>query len=308
MGFLKVGYLTLYSSVVLLGLTLSLLPLVQISSLLPLVQILSLLPLVQLPTTNKRFTAEMKRVLGSDYLEDIPQNLKAQMRPKPVAIADVFRGIPYPQVRIERGIVFARPDGVELKLNTYRPLIEGKHPTLIIIYGGAWHEGTPDSYEDFSCYMAAQNYTVIAIDYRHAPQYKFPVQLEDVETALAYIQEHALDLSVDLDRMAIMGRSAGGHLATLAAYKQDAMPFRAVVNYYGPVDLIEGYCDPPVPDPIDTHTVLENFLGSIPQEQPELYQQASPINYLRPRSATLFTNICRTRSFSTSKVWATAIR
>ena len=244
--------------------------------------ILSLLPLVQLPATNKRFAAEMERVLGTDYLQDIPQDIQSMMRSQPVAIADVFRGIPRADVRIQRGIVFAKPDGVELKLNTYRPLTEGKYPTLVIIYGGAWREGTPDSYEDFSCYMAAQNYTVIAIDYRHAPQYKFPAQLEDVETALAYIRDRAVDLSVDLNKMAIMGRSAGGHLATLAAYKQDAITFRAVVSYYGPVDLIEGYYDPPVPDPIDIHTVLEHFLGGTPKEQPNLYQQASPNNYLRP--------------------------
>ena len=244
--------------------------------------ILSLLPLVQIPAANKLFTAEMERVWGTEYWQKIPQDLQDRMRPQPVAIADVFRGIPRPDVRIERGIVFANPDGVELKLNTYKPLTAGKNPTLIIIYGGAWREGTPNSYEDFSCYMAAQNYTVIAIDYRHAPQYRFPAQLEDVETALAYIRDRAADLEVDLNKMAIMGRAAGGHLATLAAYQQDAMPFRAVVNYYGPVDLIAGYYDPPVPDPIGIHTVLENFLGGTPAEQRELYQQASPINYLQP--------------------------
>ena len=244
--------------------------------------ILSLLPLVQLPATNQQFTGEMEQVLGTDYLKDIPEEIKNLMRSKPMAIADVFRGIPRPKVRIDRGIVFASPDGVDLKLNTYRPLATGKYPTLIIIYGGAWREGTPDSYEQFSCYMAAQNYTVIAIDYRHAPQYKFPAQLEDVETALQYIQKQAIALEVDTDKMAIMGRSAGGHLATLAAYKQDAISFRAVISYYSPVNLTAGYYDPPVPDPIDIHTVLENFLGGTPQEQPELYRQASPINYLRP--------------------------
>lgn len=244
--------------------------------------ILSLLPLVQLPATNQRFIVEMERVLGIDYLKDIPEDMRNLMRSNPMAIADVFRGISRPEVRINRGIVFASPDGVDLKLNTYKPLATGKYPTLIIIYGGAWREGSPDNYEQFSCYMAAQNYTVIAIDYRHAPQYKFPAQLEDVETALQYIQKQAIALEVDTDKMAIMGRSAGGHLATLAAYKQDAIPFRAVVSYYSPVNLTEGYYDPPVPDPIDIHTILENFLGGTPKEQPKLYQQASPINYLRP--------------------------
>ena len=243
---------------------------------------LSLLPLLQLPAVNREFTAEMETVLGTDHLQAVPQALQNQMRPQPFAIADVFRGIAIKEVRIERGIIFASPDRVDLKLNIYRPPLSGKYPALIIIYGGAWRGGTPNSYETYSSYMAAQGYSVIAIDYRHAPKYKFPAQLEDVQVALRYIQDRADDFEVETKRMAIMGRSAGGHLATLAAYQQNAFPFRAVVSYYGAVNLTEGYYDPPVPNPIDTRTVLKNFLGGTPQEFPELYQQASPINY--PRS------------------------
>lgn len=244
--------------------------------------ILSLLPLTQFSSVDRAFNTEMERVWGANYLENIPPDIKASMRSKPLNIADVFRGIPRSKVQIDRGIVFASPDGVDLKLNTYRPLATGKYPTLIIIYGGAWRSGSPDTYEDFNCYMAAQNYTVIAIDYRHAPQYKFPSQLEDVETALTYISDRAEELSVDTNKMAILGRSAGGHLASLAAYKQDAMPFKAVINYYGAVNLTEGYYDLPTPDPIDIQTILKNFLGGTPQQQPELYEKASPINYPRP--------------------------
>ncbi len=244
--------------------------------------ILSLLPLLQFPAANKRFSAEMERVLGVDYLNKIPPDLQQQMRSQPLLIADIFRGIPSREVRINRGIVFASPDRVDLKLNLYRPLASGKNPTLIIIYGGAWRSGSPDDYEQFSSYIAAQGYSVITIDYRHAPKYKFPIQLEDVQTACNYIQEHADDLEVDLNRISIMGRSAGGHLATLAAYQQNAIAFRSVVSYYGASNLTEGYYNPPVPNPIDTRAILKNFLGGTPEEVPELYRQASPINYPRP--------------------------
>ena len=244
--------------------------------------ILSCAPLLQLPATNQRFAEKMERVLGTDYLAKIPQDLQQQMRPVPFAIADVFKGISIPKVQSNRGIVFASPDGVDLKLNLYRPTTAGINPTLIVIYGGAWRSGSPNDYEQFSSFIAAQGYTVINIDYRHAPQYKFPVQLEDVNTALQYIQDNAADLSVDLEKMAIMGRSAGGHLATLAAYQENAISFRSVVSYYSPVNLTEGYYDPPVPNPINTKDVLTNFLGGTPQEFPELYRKASPINYPRP--------------------------
>ena len=245
---------------------------------------LSFLPLIQFPATERLFATEVERVLGADYLEQIPPATRAKMRSQPLVIADVFRGISHADVRIDRGLVFASPDGVDLKLNTYRPLNKGKHPTLIVVYGGAWRTGSPSDYEKFSSYMAAQNYTVITIDYRHAPQHQFPKQLEDVRAALTYIQAHADDLEVDLEKIAIMGRSAGGHLATLAAYRQNTIAFKAIVNYYAPVDLADGYDDLPSPDPIDVRTILENFIGGSPKEKPELYRQAALTTYLQADS------------------------
>ncbi len=243
--------------------------------------ILSSLPLVQFPATQARFAAEMQTVLGVNYLERIPMTMRARMRPQPFVLAATFRGIPIADVRVIKRIPFAAPDGVTLRLNAYQPLSVGKYPTIIIIYGGAWQGGSPDNDEMFSRYMAAQGYTVVTLDYRHAPQYHYPAQIEDVKTAIAYIQKHADELEVDVTRIALMGRSAGAHLAMLAAYQPDAPPVRAVVNYYGPVDLVEGYNDLPVPDPINTRFVLRTFLGGTPDELPDLYRQASPITYVR---------------------------
>lgn len=248
---------------------------------------LSLLPLIQLPIANTQFANEMATVLGTDYLNKIPQAVRAQMRPQPFVLADVFRGIPLKKVRIKRNITFASPAGIALKLNSYRPLATGKYPALVMIYGGAWKQGNPSNNERFSRYIAAQGYAVVAIDYRHAPQYRFPDQLQDIQAALQYIQRHAEALEIDSQRMALMGRSAGAHLALLAAYKQNPVRFQAVVNYYGPTDLAKAYNTPPFPDPINTRAVLEDFLGGSPEELPEMYRQASPINFVKPMPPSL---------------------
>ena len=248
---------------------------------------LSLLPLIQLPIANTQFANEMATVLGTDYLNKIPQAVRAQMRPQPFVLADVFRGIPLKKVRIKRNITFASPDGIALKLNSYRPLATGKYPALVMIYGGAWKQGNPSNNESFSRYIAVQGYAVVAIDYRHAPQYRFPDQLQDIQAALQYIQRHAEALEIDSQRMALMGRSAGAHLALLAAYKQNPVRFQAVVNYYGPTDLAKAYNTPPFPDPINTRAVLEDFLGGSPEELPEMYRQASPINFVKPMPPSL---------------------
>ena len=55
-----------------------------------------------------------------------------------------------------------------------------------------------------------------------------------------------------------------------------------MVNYYGPVNLTNGYYNPPFPNPIDTRAVLRAFLGGTPEELAEIYRKASPISYIRP--------------------------
>jgi acetyl esterase/lipase len=242
--------------------------------------IVSLLPVSQLPATNRQADTAMVQALGADYLTKIPQSVQAQMRPQPFVLADVFRGILTRQVRYTSGIPFAAPDGVSLTLDIYQPPQVGKYPAIVVIYGGAWQRGSPSDNAEFNRYMAARGYVVWAIAYRHAPRYRFPAQIEDVQAALAFIQQHATEYETDLERIALLGRSAGAHLAMLAAYRPDAPRIRAVVNYYGPVNLTKGYYDLPHPDPIDVRAVLKAFLGGSPDELPELYRQASPISYV----------------------------
>ena len=242
--------------------------------------IVSLLPLSQLPATNRQAEAAMVQALGADYLAKIPPSVQAQMRPQPFVLADVFRGIPTHPVRYTSGIPFAAPDGVSLTLDIYQPPQAGTYPAIVVIYGGAWQRGSPSDNAEFNRYMAARGYVVWAIAYRHAPRYRFPAQIEDVQAALAFIGQHATEYETDLERIALLGRSAGAHLAMLAAYRPDAPRIRAVVNYYGPVNLTKGYYDLPHPDPIDVRAVLQAFLGGSPEELPELYRQASPISYV----------------------------
>jgi len=239
--------------------------------------VLSLIPLAQFPATAQQAETAMRSKLGVDSLD----RTAANFRPAPFVLIDAFRGIPRSEVRRTLNIPVASPDNVPLTMNVYRPIQAGKNPAIVMIYGGAWRTGNPSANEQFSQYIATQGYTVLAIDYRHAPQYKFPTQIEDIKTAMKFIQQHADEYEVQIDRMAIMGRSAGGHLAMLAAYAIDAFPFRAVVNYYSPVDLTDGYNNPPFPDPINSREVLRNFLGGTPVELSELYRQASPYQNVR---------------------------
>ncbi|QKQ77061.1 alpha/beta hydrolase [Nostoc sp. TCL240-02] len=236
--------------------------------------------LVNIPLTQMQMDKAMKQGLGTDYLEKIPVQVRAKMQTHPFDLVNSFRGIALGKIRYQKDILFASPVGVPLKMEVYQPPQVGKYPAVIVIYGGAWQYGNPHANSEFNQYIAHQGYTVFAIDYRHAPKYQFPAQLDDVRTALNFIRKNAASYEADPERIVLIGRSAGAHLAMLAAYQPDAPPIRAVVNYYGPVNLPGGYKTPPFPDPINTRAVLKAFLGGSLEELPNQYQIASPINYL----------------------------
>ncbi len=246
------------------------------------------LELATIPQTQMRMADAISLGLGVNYLEKIPVEIRGKMRSHPFSLTDSFLGIHRDGTRHHTGIRFGNPNGVPLSMEVYQPLKAGKYPALVVIYGGAWQRGSPSANAEFNQYMASRGYTVFAIDYRHAPQHRFPAQLEDVRAALNFIRTHAVEYEADVERMVLFGRSSGAHLAMLAAYQPDAPPLRAVISYYGPVNLVEGYKDPPSPDPINVRQVLEAFLGGSPQELPQQYKIASPVHYVtRPLPPTL---------------------
>jgi acetyl esterase/lipase len=238
--------------------------------------IISILPLSQLPKAQQQADRAMQAVI------QVPAALPQNPRSYPFILTDVFRGIPESNIRYTPSIQFSNLNNVPLALNLYQPAKVGLYPAIVVIYGGAWQRGSPNQDAAFSRYMAAQGYVVWAISYRHAPQYHFPAQLEDVRTALDFIKQHAIEYETDINRLALMGRSAGAQLAMLAAYAPNDLKIRAVVDYYGPVNLTTGYYQLPTPDPIDSQAVLRSYFGGTPEDFPALYHQASPINAVKP--------------------------
>jgi acetyl esterase/lipase len=240
-------------------------------------------PLARAPFALRRFDAEMSRAFGDGFLNRVPVSVIQGMRERPIVVADLFRGIAWGDASVVHGIVFARPDGQALTVTVYRPKAPGRFPGIVQIYGGAWQRGEPDDDPGFARYLAARGYFVFAIDYRHAPRWAWPAQMDDVRAAFDWIHAHAAEHSADPSRLAVMGRSAGAQLALESAYGPYGLPVRAVVSYYGPVDLAEGYRHPPQPDPLDVRAVDEAFLAGTPDSAPARYRDASPITYVTRR-------------------------
>jgi acetyl esterase/lipase len=245
--------------------------------------LLASMPLARTPFVVRRFDATMRAALGDDFMRGVPAAQRVRMRPAPLVLSDLFRGIDAGDARVTRDVPFAAPHGIRLTLDVYQPPAAGPHPCVVQIYGGAWQRGEPGDDAKFATYLAAHGYVVFAIDYRHAPEFPWPAQIDDVRAALAWIRGHARDYDADASRLALLGRSAGAHLAMMAAYEAGAPPVRAVVSYYGPVDLTDGYLNPPSPDPLDVRAIEEALLGGTPDQMPDRYREASPISYVARR-------------------------
>ena len=240
-------------------------------------------PLVRAPFTLTAFDRAMEDGLGREYANQIPPAAAASLREHALSPADFVLGITRPDVLVRRGVEFAKPGGVPLTLDVYRPPSAGPHPVVIQLYGGAWQRGSPEDNGSFATWLASKGYLVVAADYRHAPGATWPAQIEDVRAALAWIAAHASEYEADPARMALLGRSAGAQLALVAAYQAHAPAVRAVVSYYGPTDLIEGWREPPRPDPLDVRTILETYLRGTPDSAADRYRDASPLTYVSAR-------------------------
>jgi acetyl esterase len=94
----------------------------------------------------------------------------------------------------------------------------GLAPALVFFHGGGWVIGNLDTH-DVACSKLAHagEMIVIAVDYRLAPEHKFPAAVEDANTATQWIAGNAAELGIDTARLAIGGDSAGGNLAAVVA-------------------------------------------------------------------------------------------
>ncbi len=136
-----------------------------------------------------------------------------------------------------KDVEFARPAGVSLTLDANIPESAQTQPAVLLVHGGGWEAGDKRTY--INPWFATLSQAKIAwftINYRLAPQWKHPAAVDDIDAALIWIRSNAQRLGIDPARIAIMGESAGGHLAALAAL-QNRNRVAAIVSFYGIYDI-----------------------------------------------------------------------
>ncbi|MEX0867511.1 MAG: alpha/beta hydrolase [Pirellulales bacterium] len=206
-------------------------------------------------------------------------------QPEALAFIDLIESMQTTKVR--RNLVYRTIDGASLKLDVYLPPNfdqddDARYPGVLYIHGGGWASGSKNNTPQVMQLLASHGYVVASINYRLAPKHTFPAQVEDARAALAWMAEHADDFQIDKQRLAVMGGSAGGHLALLvglmdsktAGDEAPLPPVRAIVNIFGPTDLTTGDW------PQSADSLLVQFMGGSLKDAPRRYQEASPVTYI----------------------------
>ena len=182
-------------------------------------------------------------------------------------------------------VTYCTVNGVELKMDVYFPLIQnGPVPAVVYVHGGGWSQGDKRSSVGNSeaFLLTDAGFVVFAVNYRLAPEYRFPAMIEDVKCAIRSIRAHSAEYNIDQNRIGAFGASAGGHLVSLLGtsdinagfdmgeYLEYSSRVQAVVDIFGPADL-----------------TLQNFSDEQIQNARQVFtadqlMPASPVTYISP--------------------------
>ncbi len=169
-------------------------------------------------------------------------------------------------------------------------------PVIVMFFGGGWQNGRPGLFTPLAQHLTLRGYITVIPNYRLSGEAPFPAPVHDCKAAVRWVRASAKRLNADPDRIAVMGGSAGGHLAAFVAatngdpafegmgdHKGQSSRVQAAVVMCGPVDLltddirkrVEEGARAPVGD-----AILDFMGGMTPSANIEAYEQASPITHL----------------------------
>ncbi len=183
------------------------------------------------------------------------------------------------EYQLTEDIVFTPDDwDCELHGDLYLPLLDLEPdskslPVVLLVHGGGWAEND-NRYQmkKLAKPIAQEGFAVFSITYRLAPEYVFPAPVDDLLEAINWLSKNAEKYHIDMQRTAIFGYSAGGHLAELAAIRKSEMPenvsIRSVVAGGAPHFM---RLDPDYP-------LVQQLMGHPWQEDVDRYRSATPVD------------------------------
>lgn len=191
---------------------------------------------------------------------------------------------------VERDVTYGTAGGTDLKMDVYYPKsATGPLPVVMYVHGGGWTGGDKQDGAGVAAIPSLQEagFLVVSINYRLAPDFRFPAQIEDVKCAVRYLRGNSIKYSLDPERIGAWGGSAGGHLVSLlgvmddddglkgsGGYPDESSRVQAVVDMFGPSDLTREFEGGAIGQALGARVFGTSAAGS------EILKIASPVTYV----------------------------
>ncbi len=214
----------------------------------------------------------------------------------------------FPQIEIPS---YAVPEGVQVVKDVgYRIIGDRKlladvympsgnqrsYPAVLLVFGGGWKSGNKDHWIPFAQQLAANGFVAVAVEYRLSPEAPYPAAIHDLKDAVRWMRSNARKYKINKRKIAALGASAGGHLASLVGSTNRNKAFegetksclrksrvQAVVN----IDGVLAFKHPLSME----GKVAGEWLGGSYEENPTNWEAASPLNHVDKHTApVLFLN------------------
>lgn len=209
--------------------------------------------------------------------------------------SDSVKKVSYPTgYTAQLDVVYTQGPGWQQKMDLYlAPKEKGPVPIVINIHGGGWNHGTKESQTGFNSFFKA-GFAVANIEYRLTPQATAPAAVEDARCALLYIIKNAAALNIDVNKIVVMGGSAGGHLALMTGLLAndhrfdtncpgvDNVKVAAIIDKYGIADVNDWAYGPNI-----TSKSATRWLGDKSTDA-AFIKSVSPVTYISKNSPPTF--------------------
>jgi acetyl esterase/lipase len=195
-------------------------------------------------------------------------------------------------VQVVKDVQYCTGGGLALLMDFYLPRHQSEKlaPAILWLHGGGWRIGSKEE-GPLTAELAAQGFVVASANYRLSGDAPFPAAVEDAKCAVRFLRANAAKYGLDSNRIGVAGSSAGAHLALLVATAHESAGLEgsggwanvssrvsAVLSWFGPTDFSVG----PAAFENGTGFSIRIFLGGDPQQKPENYKRASPVNWVSP--------------------------
>ena len=189
-------------------------------------------------------------------------------------------------------VEYARVDGLPLLLDLHRPSGVKQPPLIVYVHGGAWRAGSKSDVPIAD--LLEHGFAIASVDYRLSTQARFPAQIHDIKAAIRFLRAKASLLDLSTERIAIVGSSAGGHLAALVGvtnghktlegrvgeHLDQSSDVAAIVSFYGASNLQSILGQSTEFGLTVRIPALKLLLGDLPEKVPSLAKLASPAAHL----------------------------